>query len=156
MAIAITLKSFLEEHDAHYEVVAHPRTTSALETCEAAHISGDQLVKSVLLGDDESYVMALLPASHRLDLDRINHLLGRELYLITEDEITGTFADCETGSLPPIGDAYGIETVLDLDLLKKQKIYFESGDHGLLIEMAGDEFKEILGDPTQYRISHHL
>lgn len=156
MAIAITLKDFLDEHHAQYQLIAHPRTTSTLHTSEVAHVPGDQMVKSVLLGDDESYVIAILPATHMLDLDRIKQLTGRDLYLIEEDEMTSAFADCETGSLPPIGDAYGIDTLVDSSLLNQTKIYFESGDHGLLVNMSAEEFMDLLGDITPQRISHHL
>ena len=51
MAIAITLKEFLENQNVSYDVIEHRRTDSTLETCEAAHIPGDMMAKSVLLGE---------------------------------------------------------------------------------------------------------
>ena len=156
MGIAITLKEYLADHGAHYESIQHARTASALQTSEVAHVPGDRMVKSVLLGDNQSYVMALIPATHRLEIDRLNKLLERDLKLMSEQEVAGAFSDCDVGSIPPLGEAYGIETWVDPMLLNQPEVFFESGDHGVVIRMDGDKFRELLGEPHSARISHHL
>lgn len=156
MGIAITLKEYLTSHHLNYEVIYHPRTKSTLETAEAAHIPGDQMVKTVLLGDDESYVMAVIPATHRLEIERLGHLLGRKLRLMPEEEVVEAFADCEPGAIPPVGASYGIDSVVDISLIQQPEVYFESGDHGEVIHMARRDFGELMGDTPAYRISFHL
>ena len=156
MGIAITLKEYLSDHAAHYETVVHPRTASALQTSEVSHVPGDRLVKSVLLGDDDSYVMALIPASHRLDIEHINDTIGRELDLMPETEVAGAFSDCEVGSIPPVGEAYGVETLVEPCLLDQPEIFFESGNHGVLIRVTGEQFRELLENATATEMSHHL
>ncbi|MEW8014900.1 MAG: YbaK/EbsC family protein [Candidatus Sedimenticola endophacoides] len=156
MGISITLREYLEEHAASYRIVQHPPTCSTLEAAESAHIRGDQMIKSVLLGDDDSYVMALIPSIHRLDLADIQQLLGRRVQMVPEDEVSSAFSDCETGSIPPFGEAYGIETWVDDRLLAENEVYFESGDHSLLIQLDGGKFRELAGERVLGRISHHL
>jgi Ala-tRNA(Pro) deacylase len=156
MAVAVTVKEFLEEQGADYEVVSHPRTGSALRTAEAAHIPGDLLIKAVLLGDDTGYLLALLPATRRLDTERIRTLTGRALDLIEEDEVARAFADCEPGSVPPFGERYGIDTVVDTSLDRSGDVYFESGDHTELVRMSADTFKRLLGGPQRLGLSEHL
>ena len=156
MGIAITLREYLDDHAASYEAIEHTRTASTLESAEAAHIKGDQMVKSVLLGDDQSYLMALIPATHRLDIQDLEHSLGRRLEMVSEAEVSSAFSDCETGSIPPFGEAYGIETWVDRDLLNQKEVFFESGDHKVLIRMEGDKFRELVGDMSMTHISHHI
>ncbi len=156
MAIAITLKEYLENHNVSYDVILHRHTDSTLETCEVAHIPGDRMAKSVLLGDDESYLMAVVPATHKVQIDQLDELTGRHLELIEEVELAEAFADCEAGSVPPTGKAYGIETLVDEHLLEQPEVYFETGDHTQLIHMSGREFKELVGETIVEDISRHI
>jgi Ala-tRNA(Pro) deacylase len=156
MAIAITLKEYLKDHDIRYEVIEHRRTGSTLQTCEAAHIPGDLMAKSVLLGDDESYLMAVIPATHRLQLAHLSELTGRQLELIEEDELVEAFADCEPGAVPPTGKPYGIETLVDYSLTTQPEIYFETGDHTQLIHVSGRQFRELVEETATENISRHI
>ncbi len=156
MAIAITLKEYLENNNVRYDVIEHRRTDSALESCEAAHIPGDMMAKSVLLGDDMSYVMAVVPATYRLQLDHLDALTGRKLELVEEIELVEAFADCEPGSVPPTGQPYGIETLVDSRLIEQPDIYFETGDHTCLIHVSGQQFRDLVGESTVDDISEHI
>lgn len=156
MAIAITLKEYLENQHVTYEVIEHRRTDSTLESCEVAHIPGDRMAKSVLLGDDESYLMAVIPATYRLQLNQLDDLTGRKLEFIEEAELTDAFADCDPGSIPPTGKPYGIETLVDDHLLQQPEIYFEAGDHTRLIHMSGQQFRELFRKNRVENIGKHI
>jgi len=156
MAIAITLKEYLRNQDVDFEVIEHRHTDSTLQSCEAAHVPGDRMAKSVLLGDDGSYLMAVIPASHRLQLKRLNELTGRHLEMIREAELVEAFADCEPGAIPPTGRPYGIETIVDQSLTTQPDVYFETGDHTKLIHVSGRQFCELEADAREDRISTHL
>jgi Ala-tRNA(Pro) deacylase len=156
MGIATTLQDYLESRGIAYEVVEHPHTDSALRAAEAAHVPGDRVAKPVLLGDDDSYLLAVIPSTHRLDVDRLNQTLARNLVLLPEDEIDATFSDCERGAIPAIGEAYGVDVVIDPSLVHQPDVYFESGDHEHLIRMAGDDFRGLMAHAPRAQVSHHL
>jgi len=156
MAIAITLQEYLQNHGVEYEVIDHRPTDSALQSSESAHIPGDRMAKSVLLGDEERYLLAVLPATHRLRLQEVSRVTGRHYQLITEDELSEAFADCEIGAIPPMGRPYGIETLIDSHLLQQPDIYFESGDHGKLIRLTGSAFRELENDAIIAEIGKHI
>lgn len=156
MGIAITLKEYLTDHGSPYQVIEHIRTNSALETSEVAHVPGDRLAKSVLLGDEDRYLLAVIPATHRLDLEKLSELVRHRLQLITESEMAGAFADCEIGAMPALGEAYGIDTWVDPTLLEQPEVYFEGGDHQALIKMSGEDFRNLLKDSQQIPISRHI
>ena len=84
MGMATTIQDFLESRKVAYEIIEHPHTDSSMRTAESAHISGEQLAKPILLGDDSSYLLAIIPATHRLELDRLNQVLARSLEMIEE------------------------------------------------------------------------
>lgn len=156
MAIAITLKEYLEDHGLDYEVIDHVRTDSALTTSEAAHVPGDRMAKSVLLGDNESYLLAVVPATYRVKLGEIARLTGRSFRLISEDEVEEAFSDCEIGSIPPMGVPYGIETLIDASLMTQPEIYCESGDHSKLLHLSIDSFRAAEEEAVVAPIGRHL
>lgn len=156
MAIAMSLKTFLESNHLAYESVPHTHAESSQRCASAAHQPGDRVAKSVLLKDDHGYLLAVLPATHRLHLGQVHHAIDRQLGLATEDEIVALFKDCQIGAVPPAGLLYDIDTVVDDALLEQPDVYFEAGDHDHLIHMNKENFKKLLGDATHGRISQHV
>jgi Ala-tRNA(Pro) deacylase len=90
------------------------------------------------------YAVAILPATHLIDLDAVSRLLGgARMELATEYEIAQRCPDCETGVLPPFGSMYGLETVLDESLRGAVQIVFEANTHQEAIRMAGEDFMRL-------------
>ncbi|MGV6827511.1 MAG: aminoacyl-tRNA deacylase [bacterium] len=156
MGVATTLKDYLSSLHLHYETIVHTHSDSSLRTAEYAHVSGEKVAKSVLLGDEHSYMLVVIPASHRLEIDRLNQQTARHFEIVSEDEVESTFSDCEKGAIPAVGEAYGIDTVVDSDLLHQEDVYFESGDHEHLVHMEGDEFRKLMKSAHPVHVSHHL
>lgn len=157
MAMAQTLKNYLkQQHIDDYDVVTHPHALDSMHIAEAAHVPGDCLVKTVLLKDDRGFVMVLLPSTHRLELGKLHRQTRRELGLATESEVAQLFRDCDLGAIPPIGPAYGVETMLDDCLTERVDVYFEAGDHEELVHVSGRQFQQLLGDIRHGRFSHHV
>ncbi len=153
MAIAITFKQYLDQTGVPYEVVMHPRTYSSMRTAEAAHVPGHRLAKSVILEDDNGYVMAIVPSNRQIRLGAVSDELHRNLRLATEQEISSLFKDCDVGAIPPVGPAYGVPTLVDDTLAREPDVYLEAGDHEELIHVSHDAFINLLGPVQQGRFS---
>lgn len=146
MTIASRLKAHLDGASVAFETAAHPRTATASETAQAAHVSGDRLAKSVLIHHDEDYYLAVVPASHRLSFRALHELLGESLALASETEIGEIFADCDMGAVPPIGAAYDVPVLLEDSLTGLDRVWFEGGDHRTLVSVAGADFDRLMQD----------
>jgi Ala-tRNA(Pro) deacylase len=140
MSISKTVQQYLDSREVSYEILQHPHSHSSSETADAAYIWEDQLAKTVLLEDERGYVMAIVPASHQIDLKKLEMEVHRHLELATEGEMPRIFPDCETGAIPPLGGAFGIPVVYDDRLRRLSSVYFEGGDHRELVYMGGPEF----------------
>src|SRR3989344_5145759 len=156
MAIATTLENFLREHHVTYDVVRHAHTATSMQTAAEAHVPGDRLVKSVIVEDDQGFLMVALPSTHRLELGWLHRQLQRRVGLATEDEFAELFKDCEPGAIPPIGAAYGIETLVDDSLLQGDDVYFEAGDHEELIHVSGTQFQTLFAGARHGHYSDHV
>ena len=144
MAIATTLKSFLDEHHVQYDVVEHAHSHSSLESAHQASVPGHQVAKAVVLEDSKGIVVSVLPSTKRLNLEEVNDSLGRKLKLVPEDELSTLFGDCDLGAVPALGNAYGLDVVWDDDLRGATDIYIEAGDHEHLIHTDGEDFRRLV------------
>jgi len=131
-------------HGVHCDVLMHPHSHSSMETAELARVPGDRVAKSVILEDDDGYVMAVLPSTYHVRLGKLSRELNRRLRLATEDELARLFTDCETGAIPPLGLAYGMPTIVDDSLALQSEIYCEGGDHETLLHMNRDAFMALM------------
>lgn len=156
MAIAMKLKDYLDHMDVNYELVEHPYTATAMEAAEQSHVSGEKIAKAVLLQDADGYVLAVLPATHKVQIQRLGMRLNRPLELAEEPEIGLIFDDCDLGALPPVGKAYKMDVVLDDALDRSEDLYFEAGDHTSLVHMRTRDFHALLGDAPHGEFSRHM
>jgi Ala-tRNA(Pro) deacylase len=154
MTIASTLQSYLDGQGADYDLVQHPKTYSTHDTAQAAHIPGDHIAKAVLVKDTLGCVMAVIPGNSWLKLEAMGEELNRDFQLAEEQETDALFPGCEPGAIPPIGPAYGIETVLDEALTTLANVYFEAGDHEQLVHVTGETFRALLPGVRHGHFSH--
>lgn len=156
MAIAITLKNYLQRHHTDFEVTMHSRTGCSMETAATAHVPGDRLAKSVLLKDELGYVMAVLPSTCHVAVGALNRRMGRHFRLAEERELAMLFRDCEPGAVPAIGPAYDLKTVIDERITTARDVYFEAGDHEELIHMSMDQFITLMDGTEWAQFSRHM
>src|SRR6185437_11285115 len=100
------LKELFTARHVPFEVVEHPTSWCASRLAEATHTPGKGVAKAVLLHADHGYidVIAVVPADHKLDLNKVSRLLGgAEVHLASEDDIVRHCPHCERGALPPFG-----------------------------------------------------
>jgi Ala-tRNA(Pro) deacylase len=120
------IRDYLSGRQVPFEVILHNPAPCATRFAQSLHVPGDRVAKAVLLGAGDGYVLAVLPATHRIDFDRLTEALGvGGLRIAREDETEQVFHDCERGSVPPFGRLYGLTTVIDDSLADGTDIVFE-------------------------------
>lgn len=154
MTMARTLQQYLARRGIAYDVLPHRHTDTSINSAHSAHIPAERLAKPVILEDENGYLMAVIPANRHVQIGRLNRLLNRRMGLATEAELPALFSDCEPGAVPPLGDAYGIATIVDESLAACPDIYLEAGDHEDLIHLKGSAFKRLMDHSPHGRICH--
>jgi len=145
MSIPARLSLYLDQHHVHYEVSEHRWSRGSAQTARLAHVPPRSVAKSVILEDDAGLVMAVVPADKYVMLGRLAQLLNRhDLHLSDEQRIAAAFADCDRGAVPPVGMAWGIETVVDEELEDHDPVYLEGGDHRRLLRMSREQFRALM------------
>ena len=145
MSIPSRLSNYLDQRGARYETCTHKPSRSSAETARAAQVLPHQLAKAVILEDDTGCVVAVVPADKTILLGHLSQLLGRkELRLSDESRIAMLFEDCDRGAVPPVGMAWGMETIVDDELESNDVVYMEGGDHERLLRMSHEQFHELM------------
>ena len=114
-----------------HEVVEHEETFSAVADAVASHVEPAAGGKTLLLHDQGTYRVVLLPAHRHADLHRLRDLMGgtRRLRLATEEEMARDFPVYEVGAIPPVGPLVPAAEIVDIRLLDTEKVLFAAGDH---------------------------
>lgn len=154
MTIAPTLQKHLDAN-VTYEVITHEPTMTSMRTAEACHISGESLAKAIVLRRDGGYMLAVLPASHHIRIADLKRQVGDDVALADEKDIAPLFRDCAQGAVPPVGECYGLETIIDDSIGGRPDVYLEAGDHTTLIHIDGTQFAQLMADAKHGRFSVH-
>src|SRR5215207_3773585 len=115
---------FLEQAGVAHDVVEHAPTYTAADEAAAADTEERHTAKTLVLHDRGGWRVAVLPANHRLDLDKARRLLGgtSHLRLATEEEMSEAFPAFEAGAMPPVGPQLPVPEVVDVRLLYRQAV----------------------------------
>jgi Ala-tRNA(Pro) deacylase len=150
---ATKLKEFLDSHNVKYVSITHSKAYTAQGIAAAAHISGKELAKTVMISIDGDMAMAVLPASEQVNLDSLKIALkAKKVDLASERQFRDRFADCELGAMPPFGNLYNMKVIVDETLTHDKEIAFNAGTHLELIKLAYSDFERLV-QPTVLRFS---
>ncbi len=128
MAVPVWLHRILRHYQIPYETRGHETTFTAQHLAQATHVSGQRVAKTVLLSAGGHPVSVVLPAPARLDLQRVQDVLGGEaLRFAREEEIAGWFQGCPPGAVPPLRLRADHRVLMDRALAHLGKLLFPAG-----------------------------
>jgi Ala-tRNA(Pro) deacylase len=155
MPIATTLQQHLVSKHIEYDLVPHPATMSSMDTAEACRVPPNSLAKGVVLRTGEGYVLAVLPASNQIRRADLKRQLGEDFSLASERELGQLFSDCAQGAVPPVGECYGLDVVVEDSIREQSDIYFEGGDHTTVVHVSQAQFAQLTENALHGRFGTH-
>ena len=138
------LKELLERNGVPYETIVHLPAYTAQGLAAVTHISGKEVAKTVMVKLNGALAMAVLPASHRIDLRLLQAASGASTVTIAnEAEFKDAFPGCETGAMPPFGSLYSLPVLVDETVTQDTEIVFNAGSHTELVRLAYEDFARV-------------
>ena len=107
---------YLSERGVGFEVVVHRRAFTSLQEARSVGVAAEEVLKTVALWTGGKYVLAVVPASRRLELRRVR-----------EAELQLDFPGYELGALPPLGSLLGVPLLVDPEVLDHELVVFAAG-----------------------------
>lgn len=144
MEIPKRLIDCLNENKVRYEILHHPEAVTAQRIAQAEHVKGRHHAKVVMIKSGEQHLIAVLPADHQIDLEKVGKAIGKPASLDREEEFKSLFPDCATGAMPPFGNLYGLQTYVDKNIAEQDYIVFEAGTHTDAIKMSYRDYEKIV------------
>jgi Ala-tRNA(Pro) deacylase len=139
------LEELLDGKGINYVRITHSTAYTAQETAASAHIPGKALAKTVILKTDGKMMMAILPASRKLDLDLLKEAVGaNKVEIANETEFKDMFPECDIGAIPPFGNLYGMAVISERILAENEEIAFNAGSHTELVKLSYKDFLELV------------
>lgn len=136
-----------------YELIKQPHTNSLQQAARCAGIDESSVARGVLLSDGRDYVQVVLPLNQVIDFRSLEKVTDRKLEPVANELYQKIFEGCEAGTNPPLGPAFGLQTIADRSLLVNSDVYFEPGCHDLLVKMTVADFQSMLGNVVWSEVS---
>ena len=139
------LKAFLETHHVAYSAMPHRPAYTAMEVAQSLHVPGQEMAKTVIVDLDGRLAMAVLPGTRHVSLAKLEKSSGAQHARIAhEGEFRFDFPDCEVGAMPPFGNLFNTEVLVDPQLAEDKEIVFNGGDHTEAVRMSYQDFARLV------------
>ncbi len=130
MSCKSRLEQYLRESGVQFKEMTHRTAYTAQDVAAAQHIAGKLVAKVTMIVVDSGMVMLVLPASHRVDMNKVGDVFPEDtIRLARESEFEHLFPDCEVGAMPPFGNLYNLPVYVDRALAADEQLVFQAGTH---------------------------
>jgi prolyl-tRNA editing enzyme YbaK/EbsC (Cys-tRNA(Pro) deacylase) len=93
---------------------------------------------------DKAFVMLVLPAHLRIDNKKVKeYYQAKDFRFATEGEVHEITNGVQPGAVPPFGNLFDLEVLVDPKLLDNQKIVFNAGDRRFSIAMKSEDYLKL-------------
>jgi Ala-tRNA(Pro) deacylase len=130
----------LEQRGAAFEVLPHRQAYTSIDEARALGVDADEVLKTLAVRTGPGYVLVVIPAARRLDLQLVREALGdNHARLATEEELDRDFTDYQLGALPPLGALVGANVFVDPEVLGHDTVVFAAGTQTESVKMSTHE-----------------
>lgn len=144
MSVEENILSVLENEGVEYERNTHEPVYTSKEAAKVRGVPLETGVKAMVLENQSGdLVLGLVPADHRVDLDKVGEEEGSEVALADPEKVLKVTGS-EIGSVPPFGHAEPLKTYLDPEILEKDRVNFNAGKHEVSIDLDPEGLKQCI------------
>ena len=150
-----SLVRLLDSRNIAYRSYNHVPTYTAQETAEVLHTTGYEVAKTVLLKVDNRFVIAVLPACQQVNLERFRkQISAQRVCLASENDLQSVAPMCDRGSIPPVGNLFGLPVYVSTSLARDEVISFSGGTHTEDIRMSYQDYEWLVQPQLMDFTSH--
>ena len=134
------LKELLSAQNANFRAVSHESFKTSAQVAAARGTQLGQGAKALVCaikgGGAKRYVLAVLPADYKADLQLIVQALGGSRASLASPDEVAKLTDCVPGSVPPFSFCEELELIADPSLFTRyDELAFNAGllDHSIIL-----------------------
>lgn len=143
---ATHLLSMLEEAGIAYELLPHAHAETAAAEADALGVAPAQVAKTLVVATPSGFVRAVLPASERLDLQKLRAIVGdaKRTRLASEEELARDYPEFELGAIAPFGGARRDRVIVERRLAKAESLVV-AGSHVQSLSLRAADLLKLTG-----------
>lgn len=135
----------LEEQGVKYELLEHEPVYTSEQAADVRGVPLKTGVKALVCRTSEDkFILVLVRADKRADLDRVAKLEGAKNVSLASPEEVLKHTGCEIGSVPPFGHPRPLKTYLDREILEEDEVNFNIGEHTRSIRMRAKDLPRVM------------
>ncbi len=139
----------LKSNKIEYSIHEYEHDTNAksfgLEAAEKLGLDVHEVFKTLMVTDDKTYFVAILPVNHQLNLKRVATALGCKKLHMADPKDAERLTGYLVGGISPVGQKKRLKTVIDVTAESLNKVYVSGGKRGLDIGLNPQDLAKVLG-----------
>lgn len=121
------ISAYLAKHKINYEHVPHKQVFTTFDLAQTLKEKMDKIAKTLLVKVDKKYVLVVLPAHYRLDLEKVKKLLKAKTAELAPEKVMQKVFKVKPGSMTPFAGIHKVEGYVDKALLKTKHAIVSAG-----------------------------
>jgi len=110
-------------------------TVTVEDAVRQLKISKEHIIKSILLMDENGQpILVIVSGDRKVSLGKVSKVVGGDVRIAKAKEVKEVLG-YEVGAVPPIGHKDKVRTLLDIDVLRYEKVVGGGGKTNALLEI---------------------
>ena len=145
-----TIQNLLEDNNFWYETFEHQPVRTSEEAAQLRHgYTIEQGTKSLIVRvkppGKKMFVMIIVPGNAKFDEIKVKqYYQSKDVRFATAEEVFQITDGVLPGGVPPFGNLFGLEVVVDPSVFDNEKIIFNAGDKSFSIAMKAEDYKTLV------------
>lgn len=154
MGIPQKIINFLDKSKVKYKILEHKTVFTAFDKSQTLKVSPKIIGKTLVLKIDKELFLILIGANKFLDLKKLKKKIhGEKIDFASEKLIKNKIKGVKVGAIPPFGNLWKMQTLVDNSLKREKKIILNSGDWNFSIEISPKALEKLVPDLVWVNIS---
>jgi len=132
--------SGLKSNSIDFEKYEHEPVFTSEEAAKVRGTDIHQGAKALVLQADNNFVLLVLPADMKADLELLKNKKGFTKIAMASKETVKAKTGLDVGSIPPVGSLLGLKTIVDSRLSDNNEIVFNAGRHDRSVKMKYEDY----------------
>ena len=121
------IQNLLKDKKIEFKEWHHEPVRTSEEAAKARGVDIKLGAKSLVLKADNRFIMCVLSAAKRIDSKRLKIILSAKNVRFASSDELFLLTACEPGGVPPLGNLFGLPTLIDKSLVENECIDFNAG-----------------------------
>ena len=143
------LKELLDKGGIKYTLLEHKAVKTSEEAAKVRGTDLKQGARALIFSTDKGYVQSVCSAAKEVDEKKVAALIGARNIQLASPKQVKAVTGCEIGCVPPFGNLFGLQVIIDQSLAENDEIAFNAGRHDRSIKMKFKDYSKVIGTDTK-------